>query len=229
MWFSREVRIVDSLWQLSFRVGRRDHNRIYLTNMIVEPQKLSRREFIERYLKYEAQKKNLPLPSDINEWDWTSPDSIDQKLRSGGFKFGIISGFKHWQHLTLFKEDLLKCAIVNHIFPYEQQVLSHLVSRSTFQSWTPDRQTEWYDRLNGGGPFSREWALILRPAVSSERPAVWYIEDGGGRAVCFLRRLIRESDQTSVATGYLGEDPDSSSKFMAQHFRELLSQAEGRG
>jgi hypothetical protein len=197
--------------------------------MIVEPQKLSRREFIERYLKYEAQKKNLLLPSDINGWNWTSPDSIDQKLRSSRFKCGIISGFKYWQHVTLFREDLLKCAIVNHIFPGKSQVLSNLVSLPDFWSWRPDRQTEWYDRLNGGGPFSREWALILRPAVSSEHPAVWYIEDGGGRAVCFLRRLIRENDQTGVACGYLGEDPDSSSEFMTRRYPGLLSRAEGRG
>lgn len=197
--------------------------------MIIEPQKLSRRECIEAYLKYEAQKKNLPLPSDINEWDWTSASSIDQKLRSSGFKFGIISGFKYWQRVTLSQEDILKCAIVNCIFPGESQVLAGLVTLPKFRSWRPDRQTEWYDRLNGGGPFSREWALILRPAVSSERPAVWYIEDGGGRAVCFLRRLIRENDQTNVACGYLGEDPDSSSEFMTRWYSELLFRAEGRG
>lgn len=199
--------------------------------MIVEPLRLSRRELIEAYLKYEASKpkKNLAAPPDIDEWDWTNPNVIDKKLESNRFKYGIISGFKCWQHVTLFREDLLKCAIVNHIFPGKSQVLSNLVSLPDFWSWRPDRQTEWYDRLNGGGHFSREWAVILRPAVSSERPAVWYIEDGGGRTVCFLRRLIRESDQTSVATGYLGEDPDSSSKFMARHFRELLSRAKGRG
>lgn len=227
----RHVAFTGDSWRLSFRVGRRDHNRIYLTNMIIEPQKLSRREFIEAYLKYEAQKpkKNLALPSDIDEWDWNNPNAIDQKLRSSGFKFGIISGFKYWQRLTLPKEDLLKCAIVNCIFPGEQQVLSSLVSLPKFWSWRPDRQTEWYGRLNGGGPFSREWALILRPAVSSERPAVWYIEDGGGRAICFLRRLIRENDQTSVACGYLGEDPDSSSEFMTSRYHELLSRAEGSG
>lgn len=231
MWFSPELRVVGGPRRLSFSVGRRDHNRICLTNMIVEPQRLSRRELIEAYLKYEAPKpkKNLAAPSDIDEWDWNNPNAIDQKLESNRFKYGIISGFKHWQRVTLSQEGLRKCAIVNHIFPREQQVLSHLVSLSAFWSWRPNRPTEWYDRLNGGGPFSREWALILRPAVSSERPAVWYIEDGGGRAVCFLRRLIRENDQTNVATGYLGEDPDFSSKFMASRYPELLSRAEGRG
>lgn len=181
MWFSPELRVVGAPWRLSFSVGRPYHNRIYLTNMIVERQKLSRRELIEAYLKYEASKpkKNLAAPSDIDEWDWTNPNVIDQKLESNRFKYGIISGFKCWQHVTLFRDDLLKCAIVNHIFPGKSQVLLNLVSLPDFRSWRPDRQTEWYDRLNGGGHFSREWALILRPAVSSERPAVWYIEDGG--------------------------------------------------
>ena len=231
MWFSREFRVVGGPRRLSFSVGRRDHNRICLTNMIVEPQRLSRRELIEAYLKYEAPKpkKNLAAPSDIDEWDWTNPNAIDQKLESNRFKYGIISGFKWWQRVALFREDLLKCAIVNDIFPGKSQVLSNLVSLPDFWSWRPDRQAEWYDRLNGGGPFSREWALILRAAVSSECPAVWYIEDGGGRAVCFLRRLIRENDQTSVACGYLGEDPDSSSEFMTSRYLELLSRAEGRG
>ena len=48
------------------------------------------------------------------------------------------------------------------------------------------------------------------------------IKDGSGRAICFFSRLIRTSDDTSRAHGYLGVRPDAGSTFMRTKFPELL-------
>jgi hypothetical protein len=191
--------------------------------MVINPKIFSRRELIRYYVEYDVKKKNILSPVDIDEWDWNDPNAIDEKLRSNGFKYGVVSGFKQWHLVQLSRRDLLWCAIVDHIFPGESQVLDCLVSLSAFKNWRPDRPTEWYERLEAELPFPLEWAIILRPTVPNEYPAKWYIEDGSGRAICFLRRLIRQQDNENFAYGYLGDEPDDKSEFMKQHFRELLN------
>ncbi len=192
--------------------------------MIIDPENLSRREIIEYYIEYDAKKKNIPLPSDIDKWDWNNPNDIDEKLKSNGFKYGVITGYRQWNLVQLSTHDLFNCAIVNSVeeFAGLSQTLGKLVSHHEFYDRRPDRTTDWYKRLEDGEPFHREWAMILRPTVSSEYPAKWYIEDGSGRAICFLRRLIQQKDEKSLAYGYLGKDPDHTSEFMNHHFRELL-------
>ena len=176
------------------------------------------------YVKYDADKKHIPPPSNMENWDWNDPNALDQELQNNSFKHGAISGFKQWDLLQLSKADLFQGAIVSHIFPSEPQKLGLLVSRPVFQQWRPNGNPEWFAPLDGGQPFPTEWAMILRPAVSSENPAEWYIEDGSGRAICFLRRLMRESDCTHCAYGYLGKSPDPKSQFIRSH-PELLHSA----
>jgi len=63
--------------------------------------------------------------------------------------------------------------------------------------------------------------MLRRPAVSGESPACWYIEDGSGRAIAFVKnRHIFHASQT-LAIGYLGWVPDTQSSFMQETFPEL--------
>ena len=191
--------------------------------MFVVLENLSRREVVKRYVEYDARKKGTLMPADIDEWDWNDPNAIDEKLELNTFKPGVIAGFRQWDLVQLSRDDLLQCAIVNSIEEFAGlQVLGCLFLHPKFKDWKPVCPKSWYESLETGKPFPPEWAMILRPAVSSESPAKWYIEDGSGRAICFLRRLMRHEDDKSLAYGYLGKNPDHSSKFMQCHFRELL-------
>ena len=67
------------------------------------------------------------------------------------------------------------------MFPGLPRVLSQLSRLSEFETWKPDREVEWFEQLERGGDYPREWPLILRPAVTGEFPAKWYVEDGSGR------------------------------------------------
>jgi hypothetical protein len=191
---------------------------------------ITRKEVILAYVRYDAQKKNLPFPDNIANWPWCDPNLLDSELKNAGFKSGIITGYKTWCEVQLSRLDLLNCAVVNHIFndfksPADQlpRGLSALIVHPVFQQWKPNKPTEWYEWLENGKPFPADWPLILRPAVRSEAPARFYIEDGSGRAVCFLRRLCNHPEENGVAIGYLGVEPDMNSYFMRQHFRELLA------
>jgi len=84
-----------------------------------------------------------------------------------------------------------------------------------------DREVEWFEQLERGDGYPREWPLC--PAVACESPAKWYLEHGSGRATCFFRRLLRSSDHTSRAFGHLGVRPDPDSTFMREQFSTLLS------
>ena len=64
--------------------------------------------------------------------------------------------------------------------------------------------------------------MILRPAVPIEFPARWYVEDGSGRAVAFVANQAVFGPSQILARGYLGREPDVSSSFMQEKFRELL-------
>jgi hypothetical protein len=58
-------------------------------------------------------------------------------------------------------------------------------------------------------------ALIVRPSVRSEEPAKWYIEDGSGRALALLQRILRYGESGRTAWVYLGREPDERSTFIA--------------
>ncbi len=192
---------------------------------------LTRKDVITAYVSYDARKNNNPIPKNFSDWPWSDPNALDIELSRHKFKSGIITGYKTWQEVQLSRLDLLDCAVVNHIFsnfhsPSEQlpRVLNKLIHHPVFRHWKPNKSTEWYERLESGKPFPDDWPLIIRPAVSSEAPAKFYIEDGSGRAVCFLRRLCNHPEESGAAMGYLGIEPDFGSNFMQQHFRELLIQ-----
>lgn len=183
---------------------------------------VTRRFVIEQYIRYDARKKNIPVPKDMNEWDWSSADDLDRRLQAADFKHGIIAGYTWWKPVELNRLDLAHCAIVDHIFPDLPRVLALLAGLPEFIEWQPDHLKEWFEHLDRGGDYPREWPLILRPAVASEFPAKGYVEDGSGRAMCFFRRLLRLSDFNSRAYGYLGVTADRDSTFMQTHFPELL-------
>src|SRR5438034_5581404 len=189
-----------------------------MANEELVPRKL----VVEKYIRYDARKKKGVVPTDMTDWDWSSADDLDRRLDSAGFKTGIIAGYTFWKPISLPQSDLANCAVEIAIFPGLPRALGQLVGLPQFETWKPPGNKEWFQRLNGGGDYPKEWPLILRPAVRIEHPAKWYVEDGSGRAICFFRRLIRTSDDTSRAHGYLGVRPDAGSTFMRTKFPELL-------
>ena len=68
--------------------------------------------------------------------------------------------------------------------------------------------------LSSAHDFPREWALILRSAVASKRPAKWYLEDGSGRALALLRRILTHQEPWRTAWAYLGVIPDERAGFI---------------
>ena len=192
---------------------------------------LTRKDLITAYLSYDARKKNNPIPKNIADWPWSDPNALDLELKRHGFKPGVIAGYKTWQEVQLSRECLLDCAVVKNMFhdfqlPSENlpRALNELIHHRVFHQWKPNQPTEWYEWLESGNPFPDDWPLILRPAKKSEAPAKYYVEDGSGRAVCFLRRLVNHPKENGVAMGYLGVEPDSESRFMSgPEFRELLN------
>lgn len=57
--------------------------------------------------------------------------------------------------------------------------------------------------------------MIIRPSVRSEEPAKWYIEDGSGRALALLQRVLRNGEMYRTGWAYVGLEPDIRSSFIA--------------
>ncbi|HLW88420.1 MAG TPA: hypothetical protein VKR57_07980 [Terriglobales bacterium] len=51
----------------------------------------------------------------------------------------------------------------------------------------------------------------------SERPAKWYLEDGSGRGLALLQRILRYSEFGRTAWAYIGHEPDERSTFIKSH------------
>ena len=184
---------------------------------------VTRQTVIENYLHYDSRKKNLPLPENLTEWDWSDPNELDIQLIKHGYKSGILAGYLYWKPVELGRSELSQCAIYAGIFPPTlPRVLEQLIGCPAFESWKPDRDVEWFIPLEQGQAYPRDWPLILRPAVKSEHPATLYLEDGSGRGLCFFRKLVRSNDNSRKAFGYLGVTPDPKSTFMQQRFPSLL-------
>ena len=181
----------------------------------------SRRDVIELYVRYDAEKKGSAMP-DFTAWPWDSADGLDEQLGRHGFKPGVLSGFVLWHSMSLGRQELLECAVVNSIFPRKSQALSILCREPEFMGWVPDRDTAWFEAIESGAPYDERWPFILRPAVASEAPARWYIEDGSGRGVGLLRRLLRNENDHTKAPAFVGAVPDPTSTFMQRHFASLL-------
>ena len=190
---------------------------------------LTRQQLVRRYVNYDCTKKSRPVP-DLDGWDWSSPDALDERLRSNGLKYGIITGYRAWELQRFGRDDLGACAIVSGIreFADKPRVLSLLRPHDEFEAWKPDRVTSWFATLDSGGAIDDDSALLIRPATRGERPARWYIEDGSGRAICFYRRLMRTPDSLDRAAVLLAREPDPSSTFMRERFAELLDRNDRR-
>ena len=180
----------------------------------------SRRELFTFYLSREREKGNI---ISINDIDCNDPHAIDRFFRASRLKEGVIPGYKQWKYVRLFKEDFLQCAIVNHIFQ-GQRLLSALCTTKEFHEWKPHKQTAWFDyieQMTDIAAYPEKWALIIRPALPTEEGARWYVEDGSGRSICFLRRLLRLG-KDGFAYAYIGMEPDEKSEWIHTKMPELL-------
>jgi hypothetical protein len=193
---------------------------------------VSRRVVIEKYAKYDYEKKRgtQPLPN-FDAWNWSSADAIDEELCRAALKTGIPAGYLSWDMVQITIPDFRECAVVVGIFSgqfhrqfglieqngglvnWEEKIFQHLGSR---------QPPSWYEYIKRGGVLGESAPFLLRPAVFGERPARWYVEDGSGRAVTFVANAKAFMHSDTVAIGYLGTQPDSNSSFMRTRFTELL-------
>jgi hypothetical protein len=183
--------------------------------MRVAEESKTREEVIRFYAKYDRHKKGgQDLPSDIDNWPWDNPEVLDRKLRENGLKDGVLAAYRTWQFVELTITDLLERAIVNSIFPGEPQAIGRLLLRGKLAEWFPIGAPHWWQLIGNGSSLDRESALIARPSVSSEAPAKWYIEDGSGRVLALLQRILRYGEIERTAWAYLGKEPDDRSTFI---------------
>lgn len=189
--------------------------------MQVRERGIERRKVIEFYVTYESAKKEL-APPNFSAWDWANADALDRELERAKLKHGIVAGYLEWDLAELNLDDLRRCAIVNSILPNQPQALSLLEARAYVQSWKPDRQSLWYGQVCGGKTLDQSAALILRPAVSTEAPAEWYLEDGSGRALVLLANASVFDVAQVVGVAYRGCVPDPDSSFLKKRFPPLL-------
>jgi hypothetical protein len=190
---------------------------------------VERSTVIRAYAKYDCSKKGGSVP-DLATWNLSQADLIDQAMGRAGLKKGIPAGYILWDKVEVTITDLRDCAVAVDIFPgqprklglvgglvdWESKFLRHLAKKG---SCVPT----WYEKIKSGEALDETAPLILRPALSGESPAVWYVEDGSGRAITFLANQIRFGASKTLAFGYLGRQPDPRSSFMQQGpFVELL-------
>ncbi len=181
---------------------------------------MSRKDLIDVYLRREERDKQEAIPPGRDRLDWNNPNEIAEWLQAHSYKHGVICGFKEWALVELTKNDLLDCAIVNHILKGCPQRLGTIFSecRPRAKEWQPDSPKAWYKPLNSGAEFGLCWAVILRCATPQEKKggAKWYVEDGSGRLLCYARRLCFRGED-GKALGYLGYKPDLRSDWLSRN------------
>lgn len=138
-------------------------------------------------------------------------------MADAGLKKGVAAAYRTWALATLGISDLLDCAVVNQIFPGEPQALGQLVLRGKLAEWLPKGAPSWWRLLANGSDLDAEAALILRPALKGEAPAKWYLEDGSGRALALVQRILRYGEMSRTAWAYVGGTPDEGSAFIRSH------------
>jgi len=184
------------------------------------------RVVIEAYARYDCSKKGLPIP-DFPRWNWSHADEIDKAMDSAQLKTGIPAGYLFWDKVELTISVIRDCAVFADIFPRQSRKLGLIERDGQLRGWRPKPERAWYRDVVNGLAFDDTAPFLLRPALRSEWPASWYIEDGSGRAVALVANQDRFSSQ-AVAIGYLGRKPDPNSRFMRREpFRELLSLGDG--
>ena len=194
--------------------------------------RVSRRAVIERYAKYDFEKKRKSetLPN-FDTWNWSSADAIDEELCRTGLKTGILAGYLSWDMVQVTIHDFRDCAVVSNIFSEQRHRQLGIIEQNggltswegkIFQHLGTRQVPSWYDHIKRGKVLDESAPFLLRPTVPCERPARWYVEDGSGRAVTFVANAKVFAPSDSVAIGYLGIEPDLTSTFMRTHFSELL-------
>ena len=181
--------------------------------MKVIEEEVTREQVIRFYVAYDLRKKGRPLIN-LDEWLWDHPDSLDQALSNHRLKEGVLAAYRTWNLVEFGVADLLACAVFNGIFPGEPQALCQLVLLGKLAAWQPDRVTEWSRPIADGAQLDASTALIARPRVSSEAPAKWYLEDGSGRGIALLQRILRFGEVDRTVYAYLGHEPDERSAFI---------------
>ena len=186
---------------------------------------IERKFVINEYLRYDAFKKNKPLPNTENWW-WHDPNALDIELCQHGYKHGILAGYLLWSKVSLTIEDFRKCAVVNSIAPEEKErrdlgYLEHTIELR------PKEYHTWIDKIINCETFCENEPFILRRAVQNEYDAKWYLEDGSGRAAAIIAKAKEYQNKYGlehpIAFGYLGTKPDLESYFMRSKFPSLLS------
>jgi len=180
-------------------------------------QDVSRQIVIKAYAIYDRQKKDRPVPH-FEQWDWSLADRIDVAMCLVGLKVGIPAGYLLWDKVELTLSDLNECAVVDDMFPGQSRRLGS-VARDQLGCCRPGR---WHEHILQGGTFDEDAPMLLRPRVTEESPARYYIEDGSGRAVTFLANQHLFDPSQRLAIGYLGRVADENSWFMQRKFPELL-------
>jgi hypothetical protein len=182
----------------------------------VEKVDIAREEVIRFYVNYDLRKKSRPLVPDAEflAWPWDDPEGLDQKLGDRQLKKGVLAAYRSWKLVRFDVANLLECAIVNHIFPGEPQALSELLLRGKLAEWLPLGAPEWWGQLGSGSEFDQDSALVVRPALNTEAPAKWYLEDGSGRALALLQRILRYGEINRTVRAYLGYVCDERSPFI---------------
>lgn len=186
--------------------------------MTVKQENVTREAVIRFYVSYDwCKKKPQRTLPDVETWTWHDPDALDAKLDENGLKNGVLAAYRTWKLVELQLTDILESAIVDQIFPNEPQALAQLVLRGKLAEWLPKGAPQWWQEIGKGAELGIESALILRPSLPSESPAKWYIEDGSGRALAFLQRIMRYGETGRTAWAYLGHESDESSAFIKAH------------
>jgi len=147
----------------------------------------------------------------------TTQIGLDRRLEEAGLKKGVLAAYRTWDFVTVGISDLLESAVVNDIFPGEPQALGQLVLRGKLAEWLPKGAPNWWHAVVSGESLGGEAALILRPALKSEAPAKWYAEDGSGRALALVQRILRHGETWRTASAYVGKTPDEYSEFIRLH------------
>jgi hypothetical protein len=182
--------------------------------MIIERHIVTREEVIRFYATYDRRKKGRSHLPDLDAWPWGDPDGLDRKLADNGLKEGVLAAYRTWKFVKLGVADLLECAVVNTIFPRKPQALCQLMLLGKLAEWLPIGDPEWWRLMGNGSELGADSALIARPALRSEAPAKWYLEDGSGRALALLQRIVRYGEIGRTAWAYLGHEPDEQSAFI---------------
>ena len=176
---------------------------------------------IEKYAEYDCSKKGRPTPA-FATWDWSKADAIDREMGCEQLKTGVPAGYLLWDEIEVTMSDLRECAVDGKIFPGKRRKLGLLERAGELVGWKPDRETSWYEGITKGQTLGETAPMLLRPAVSGESPARWYIEDGSGRAITFVANQHIFDPSQTLAIAYLGHQPDPHSRFMQEKFPELL-------